>query len=144
MTTPTRGQRPHPLRCTVISILPSTPEGHVSDFEFRDEVGLAGVNSINWGTGAGPKCVYSSPRTTLGAPDREVASAAHRKISATVFAGQNRKRWALPSTSLVVATTKRYPAPLLRRATYAPVRFHPSMQRRMDIQVSSISSRAAV
>ena len=54
-----------------------------NDFTFRDEVGLAGVNSINWARVLAQVVYYFSAAVTLGAP--------HRPVSFTVPHGQFRR-----------------------------------------------------
>ena len=50
-----------------------------NDFAFRDEVGLAGVNSINWARVLAQVVYYFTSAVSLGAP--------HRAVSFTVPTG---------------------------------------------------------
>jgi len=114
-----------------------------NDFEFRDEVGLAGVNSINWGRVLAQVVYYFSAATTLGAPDREVSFCVPTGNFGDVFAGQIAKRMGLPIDKLVVATNQN---DILHRCLstgeYRTSEVHPSISPSMDIQVSSNFERA--
>jgi threonine synthase len=112
-------------------------------FEFRDEVGLAGVNSINWGRVLAQVVYYFSAATTLGAPDRKVSFCVPTGNFGDIFAGQIAKRMGLPIDKLVVATNQN---DILHRCLsngeYRTSQVHPSISPSMDIQVSSNFERA--
>jgi threonine synthase len=114
-----------------------------NDFEFRDEVGLAGVNSINWGRVLAQVVYYFSAATTLGAPDRQVSFCVPTGNFGDVFAGQIAKRMGLPIDKLVVATNQN---DILHRCLstgeYRTSEVYPSISPSMDIQVSSNFERA--
>jgi threonine synthase len=114
-----------------------------NDFEFRDEVGLAGVNSINWGRVLAQVVYYFSAATTLGAPDRPVSFCVPTGNFGDIFAGQIAKRMGLPIDKLVVATNQN---DILHRCLstgeYRTSEVYPSISPSMDIQVSSNFERA--
>lgn len=114
-----------------------------NDFSFRDEVGLAGVNSINWGRVLAQVVYYFSAATTLGAPDRKVSFCVPTGNFGDIFAGQIAKRMGLPIDKLVVATNQN---DILHRCLstgeYRTSQVHPSISPSMDIQVSSNFERA--
>lgn len=114
-----------------------------NDFEFRDEVGLAGVNSINWGRVLAQVVYYFSAALTLGAPDRKVSFCVPTGNFGDIFAGQIAKRMGLPIDKLVVATNQN---DILHRCLstgeYRTSEVHPSISPSMDIQVSSNFERA--
>jgi len=114
-----------------------------NDFTFRDEVGLAGVNSINWARVLAQVVYYFSAATTLGAPDRAVSFTVPTGNFGDIFAGQIARRMGLPIDKLVVATNQN---DILHRClttgAYHTSEVHPSISPSMDIQVSSNFERA--
>jgi len=114
-----------------------------NDFEFRDGVQLAGVNSINWGRVLAQVVYYFSSAVSLGAPDRKVSFTVPTGNFGDVFAGYIAKRMGLPIDRLVVATNQN---DILHRCLsgqgYHKDRVHPSISPSMDIQVSSNFERA--
>ncbi len=114
-----------------------------NDFAFRDEVALAGVNSINWARVLAQVVYYFSAATTLGAPDRAVSFTVPTGNFGDIFAGQIAKRMGLPIDKLVVATNQN---DILHRCLttgdYRTSQVHPSISPSMDIQVSSNFERA--
>ena len=67
-----------------------------NDFEFRDEVRLAGVNSINWGRVLAQVVYYFSAATALGAPHRSVSFTVPTGNFGDVFAGYIARKMGLP------------------------------------------------
>nr|WP_309503572.1 threonine synthase [uncultured Roseovarius sp.] len=114
-----------------------------NDFEFRDAVGLAGVNSINWARVLAQVVYYFTSAVSLGAPQREVSFTVPTGNFGDVFAGYIAKRMGLPINRLVVATNQN---DILHRclssAEYKPDGVIPSISPSMDIQVSSNFERA--
>ncbi len=105
---------------------------------FRDEIGLSGVNSINWARIVAQIVYYFTSAVSLGAPHRPVQFAVPTGNFGDVLAGYVARQMGLPITRLVVATnandilartlfTGRYEVRGVQ-ATYSPS---------MDIQVSS-------
>ncbi|MEP2922163.1 MAG: threonine synthase [Sulfitobacter sp.] len=114
-----------------------------NDFEFRDGVKLAGVNSINWGRVLAQVVYYFTAAASLGAPDRKVSFTVPTGNFGDIFAGYIAKRMGLPIDQLVVATNQN---DILHRCLsgqgYHKDAVHPSISPSMDIQVSSNFERA--
>ncbi|MEO0401939.1 MAG: threonine synthase [Pseudomonadota bacterium] len=114
-----------------------------NDFEFRDGVRLAGVNSINWARVLAQVVYYFSSAVAVGAPDRKVSFTVPTGNFGDIFAGYIAKRMGLPIDRLVVATNQN---DILHRclsgAGYHKGDTIPSISPSMDIQVSSNFERA--
>jgi threonine synthase len=114
-----------------------------NDFEFRDRVRLAGVNSINWARVLAQVVYYFTSAVSLGAPDRKVSFTVPTGNFGDVFAGYVARRMGLPIDRLVVATNQN---DILHRCLstgdYRPDGVIPSISPSMDIQVSSNFERA--
>jgi threonine synthase len=77
-----------------------------NDFEFRDGVKLAGVNSINWARVLAQVVYYFSSAVQLGAPQRKVSFTVPTGNFGDIFAGYIAKQMGLPIDRLVVATNQ--------------------------------------
>lgn len=114
-----------------------------NDFEFRDGVKLAGVNSINWGRVLAQVVYYFSSAVSLGAPQRKVSFTVPTGNFGDIFAGYIAKQMGLPIDQLVVATNQN---DILHRCLsghgYHKDTVHLSISPSMDIQVSSNFERA--
>ncbi len=114
-----------------------------NDFEFREEVGLAGVNSINWGRVLAQVVYYFSSAMSLGAPHRKVSFTVPTGNFGDIFAGYIAKKMGLPIDKLVVATNLN---DILDRTLKTGIQkkegVTPSISPSMDIQVSSNFERA--
>lgn len=114
-----------------------------NDFAFRDAVGLAGVNSINWARVLAQVVYYFTSAVSLGAPHREVSFTVPTGNFGDIFAGYIARRMGLPIDRLVVATNQN---DILHRclstSEYRPDGVIPSISPSMDIQVSSNFERA--
>ncbi|SLN57919.1 Threonine synthase [Pseudoruegeria aquimaris] len=114
-----------------------------NDFTFRDEVRLAGVNSINWARVLAQVVYYFSSAVSLGAPHREVSFTVPTGNFGDIFAGYIAKRMGLPIRDLVIATNQN---DILHRTletgAYTTQAVAPSISPSMDIQVSSNFERA--
>ena len=114
-----------------------------NDFDFRDAVGLAGVNSINWARVLAQVVYYFTAAVSLGAPERAVSFTVPTGNFGDIFAGQIAKRMGLPVERLVIATNQN---DILHRCLttgrYATDGVKPSLSPSMDIQVSSNFERA--
>ncbi|MEH6775956.1 MAG: threonine synthase, partial [Cereibacter changlensis] len=114
-----------------------------NDFAFRDAVGLAGVNSINWARVLAQVVYYFSSAVSLGAPHRPVSFTVPTGNFGDVFAGYIARQMGLPIERLVVATNQN---DILHRALssgdYTKDGVKPSISPSMDIQVSSNFERA--
>ena len=75
-----------------------------NDHGFRDSVGLAGVNSINWARIMAQIVYYVTSAVSLGAPDREVSFCVPTGNFGDIFAGFVAKRMGVPVDRLVIAT----------------------------------------
>ncbi|MEB8387502.1 threonine synthase [Rhodobacteraceae bacterium KMM 6894] len=114
-----------------------------NDFAFRDDVGLAGVNSINWARVLAQVVYYFTSAVSLGAPQRKVSFTVPTGNFGDVFAGYIAGRMGLPIDRLVVATNQNdILHRCLSRGDYMPDGVIPSISPSMDIQVSSNFERA--
>jgi len=114
-----------------------------NDFDFRDGVRLAGVNSINWARVLAQVVYYFSSAVSLGAPHRPVSFTVPTGNFGDIFAGYIARRMGLPIEKLVVATNQN---DILHRCLmtggYVTDQVIPSISPSMDIQVSSNFERA--
>ncbi|MGJ8544601.1 MAG: threonine synthase [Sulfitobacter sp.] len=114
-----------------------------NDFDFRDSVKLAGVNSINWGRVLAQVVYYFSSAVSLGAPQRKVSFTVPTGNFGDIFAGYIARQMGLPIDRLVVATNQN---DILHRCLsgqgYHKGPTAPSISPSMDIQVSSNFERA--
>jgi len=114
-----------------------------NDFAFRDAVGLAGVNSINWARVLVQVVYYFTAAVALGAPHRAVSFTVPTGNFGDIYAGSIARRMGLPIEKLVIATNQN---DILHRAlTTGEYRQHavaPSISPSMDIQVASNFERA--
>jgi threonine synthase len=72
--------------------------------DFRDEIGLSGVNSINWARIVAQIVYYFTAAVALGAPHRPVSFAVPTGNFGDIFAGYVAKRMGLPIERLLIAT----------------------------------------
>ncbi|MEM9431741.1 MAG: threonine synthase, partial [Pseudomonadota bacterium] len=109
-----------------------------NDLDFRDEVALAGVNSINWARVLAQVVYFFTAGAALGAPDRPVSFSVPTGNFGDVFAGYVAKRMGLPVDKLVIATNQN---DILHRTLesgeHRKGEVRPSISPSMDIQVSS-------
>jgi threonine synthase len=114
-----------------------------NDFAFRDAVGLAGVNSINWARVLAQVVYYVSAAASLGAPHRPVSFTVPTGNFGDIYAGSVARAMGLPVERLVIATNQN---DILHRAmvsgAYVTEAVRPSISPSMDIQVSSNFERA--
>ncbi|MFO7758728.1 MAG: threonine synthase [Roseovarius sp.] len=114
-----------------------------NDFDFRDGVRLAGVNSINWARVLAQVVYYFTSAVSLGAPDRRISFTVPTGNFGDIFAGYIARAMGLPIERLVVATNQN---DILHRCLasgeYRPEGVIPSISPSMDIQVSSNFERA--
>ncbi len=109
-----------------------------NDFEFRDAVKLAGVNSINWARVLAQVVYFFTSAVSLGAPHRKVSFTVPTGNFGDIFAGYVAKRMGLPIDRLVIATNQN---DILHRTLVSGAHkkegVTPSISPSMDIQVSS-------
>ncbi len=114
-----------------------------NDHAFRDEVRLAGVNSINWARVLAQVVYYFTAAVSLGAPHRPVSFAVPTGNFGDIFAGYIAKRMGLPVADMVIATNQN---DILHRTfisgAHVKEGVRPSISPSMDIQVSSNFERA--
>ncbi len=114
-----------------------------NDFSFRDEVRLAGVNSINWARVLAQVVYYFTSAVSLGAPQRPVSFSVPTGNFGDIFAGFIARKMGLPIEKLVIATNQN---DILHRTletgAYTKGGVVPSISPSMDIQVSSNFERA--
>ncbi len=114
-----------------------------NDFDFRDGVRLAGVNSINWARVLAQVVYYFTAAVALGAPHRAVSFTVPTGNFGDIFAGYIARRMGLPIERLVIATNQN---DILHRAIsggeYRTDGVRASISPSMDIQVSSNFERA--
>ncbi|MGJ8589130.1 MAG: threonine synthase [Yoonia sp.] len=114
-----------------------------NDFTFREEVKLAGVNSINWGRVLAQVVYYFTAAVSLGAPHREVSFTVPTGNFGDIFAGYIAKQMGLPIADLVVATNRNdILHRTLQTGAYTKEGVEPTISPSMDIQVSSNFERA--
>lgn len=108
------------------------------DLDFRDEVGLSAINSINWARLMPQIVYYATTALALGAPDQEVAFSVPTGNFGNIFAGYAAKQMGLPIATLICASnrndilTRFFEDGVMERKSVEP-----SLSPSMDIQVSS-------
>jgi threonine synthase len=109
-----------------------------NDHAFRDEVGLAAVNSINWARVLAQVVYYFTAAVALGAPGRAVSFSVPTGNFGDIFAGHIARRMGLPIQRLIIATNEN---DILHRTlesgVYEQQGVTPTIAPSMDIQVSS-------
>ena len=114
-----------------------------NDFTFREDVKLAGVNSINWGRVLAQVVYYFTSAVSLGAPHREVSFTVPTGNFGDIFAGYIAKKMGLPIADLIVATNQNdILHRTLQTGAYTKEGVTPTISPSMDIQVSSNFERA--
>ena len=109
-----------------------------NDFGFRDEVGLAAVNSINWARVLAQVVYYFTAAVALGAPARAVSFAVPTGNFGDIFAGHIARRMGLPVARLIIATNENdILHRVLESGVYQTRGVTPTTSPSMDIQVSS-------
>ena len=108
------------------------------DTGFRDRVGLAAVNSINWARVVAQAAYYVYAALRLGGLERPLAFAVPTGNFGDVYAGYVAKRVGLPVAKLVVATNENdILARFLATGRYARGEVVATSSPSMDIQVAS-------
>jgi threonine synthase len=114
-----------------------------NDHAFRDGVGLAAINSINWARVLVQTVYFFAAAVALGAPHRSVAFTVPTGNFGDVYAGAVARAMGLPVSRLVVATNQN---DILHRCLttgrYETEAVRPSISPSMDIQVASNFERA--
>ena len=114
-----------------------------NDFAFRDAVGLAAVNSINWARVLAQVVYYVTAALSLGAPHRGVDFTVPTGNFGDIYAGSIARRMGVPIGRLVIATNRN---DILHRTLetgdYTTQGVATTISPSMDIQVSSNFERA--
>ena len=109
-----------------------------ADKEFVEQVGLSGVNSINWARLAAQIVYYFTASAAIASIDEPVSFVVPTGNFGDIFAGYGAKRIGLAVNKLAVATNAN---DILHRALtvgdYSPARVLPTFSPSMDIQVAS-------
>ena len=106
--------------------------------ELREELGLSGVNSINFARVAAQMVYYFTAAVTLGGPHREISFSVPTGNFGDVLAGYMAKQMGLPIDRLIVATNSNdILARALANGRYEVRGVHATQSPSMDIQVSS-------
>ena len=113
-------------------------KGLFNHHDFRDRVGLSGVNSINFARIVAQAVYYFTAAATLGAPLRKVAFTVPTGNFGDVFGGYVAQRMGLPVDRLVIATNVNdILARTLATGSYEVREVVATSSPSMDIQVSS-------
>ena len=109
-----------------------------NDFEFREQVNLTGVNSINWARVMSQIVYYFTTAVALGAPKRRVSFTVPTGNFGDIFAAYVAKKMGLPLDRLVIASNQN---DILHRTLLTGVYRKQGLQQTvspsMDIQVAS-------
>lgn len=109
-----------------------------NDLEFRDEIQLSAVNSINWARVMAQIVYYFTSAVALGAPDRSVAFSVPTGNFGDIYAGYVARQMGLPIDQLIVATNiNDILTRTLTDGDYTVGTVEPTISPSMDIQVSS-------
>ena len=109
-----------------------------NDHEFRDQINLSAVNSINWARVMAQIVYYFTSAVALGAPNRKISYSVPTGNFGDVYAGYIAKQMGLPIDQLVVATnTNDILSRTLSNGEYKVGETVPTISPSMDIQVSS-------
>lgn len=109
-----------------------------NDQQYRDELHLSAVNSINWARIMTQTVYYAYAALALGGPDRPIAFAVPTGNFGNVFAGYSAAKMGLPIASFLVGSNRndiltRY----FETGAMTMEGVQPSLSPAMDIQVSS-------
>ena len=109
-----------------------------NDMQFRKDMSLAGVNSINWARVMAQITYYFTAAAKLGAPDQPVAFSVPTGNFGDVFAGYVAAQMGLPVAQLMVATNVNdILARTMASGVYETGEVIATASPSMDIQVSS-------
>ena len=109
-----------------------------NNHSFRDELGLSGVNSINWARIVAQIVYYFTAAVSLGSPHREISFSVPTGNFGDILAGWVAKRMGLPIKLLTIATNDNdILARALATGRYEMTGVVPTTSPSMDIQISS-------
>lgn len=113
-------------------------KGMFNHFDFRDRVGLSGVNSINWARILAQIVYYFVAGVAVGAPHRPVSFTVPTGNFGDIFAGYAAMRMGLPVDKLVIATNRNdILVRTLETGRYEMRGVSATISPSMDIQISS-------
>lgn len=114
-----------------------------ADQQFREAMGLAAVNSINWARVAAQAVYYFTAAVALGGPGRAVSFSVPTGNFGDIYAGWAAKRMGLPVERLIIATNENDILDrAMRTGRYEPQGVKQTSAPSMDIQISSNFERA--
>ncbi|MBB4285209.1 threonine synthase [Roseospira goensis] len=109
-----------------------------ADADFRDDVGLSAVNSINWARIVAQVVYYAWAGVALGAPDRSLGFSVPTGNFGNVFAGYVARQMGLPVDRLVIGSNRNdILTRFLETGTMSQETVVPTLSPSMDIQISS-------
>ena len=109
-----------------------------NDPNFRDEVAMSGVNSINWARILGQIVYYFVAAAALGCWERKIAFAVPTGNFGNIYAGYAAREMGLPISHLVLATNANdILSNLLATGTMTQGPVHASLSPTMAIQMAS-------
>jgi len=109
-----------------------------NDHDFRDELGVSAVNSINWARVMAQIVYFVTAAVSLGGPDRSVSFSVPSGNFGDVYAGYCATKMGLPVDQLIVATNRNdILARFFNSGSYRKEGVDPTVSPSMDIQVSS-------
>ena len=109
-----------------------------NDLEFRDEITLSAVNSINWARVMSQIVYYFTSATALGAPEKMVSYSIPTGNFGDIYAGYAAQQMGLPISQLIAATNVNdIISRALNTGEYQKGTVCPTISPSMDIQVSS-------
>ncbi len=113
-------------------------KGLFNDLEFRDELGLSAVNSINWARVMAQTVYYIMAGARLATAGEKISFSVPTGNFGDVYAGYVARCMGLPVEQLVVATNRNdILARVLSSGAYRVGDVEPTMSPSMDIQVAS-------
>ncbi len=109
-----------------------------NDHDFRDQLGVSAVNSINWARVMAQIVYYFTTAVSLGGPDRPVSFSVPSGNFGDIYAGYCASKMGLPIDQLIVATNRNdILSRFFNTGKYIKEGVDPTISPSMDIQVSS-------
>ena len=109
-----------------------------ADRQFRDEMRLSAVNSINWARVAAQIVYYVTSSVRLGGPDQPVSFSVPTGNFGNAFASHIARKMGVPIDQLIIATNSNdILARTFESGVMAMSEVEPTISPAMDIQVSS-------
>lgn len=109
-----------------------------NDHEFRDQLNVSAVNSINWARVMAQIVYYFTTAVSLGGPDRPISFSVPSGNFGDIYAGYCAQKMGLPIEQLIVATNRNdILSRFFNTGEYRKEGVDPTISPSMDIQVSS-------